>query len=248
MMRMPSIVSDTHSPWVGYLSAVYRSKTLPLPVDLRPFEAFYPALLPVAPCTKTSHLEIAEERRWQRAWSTVEAVPAVAQPTGTSAPAAAAGSVRPPPSPVLSAVKLYARRGFRIRHPATPMWSLSPRRARTCASRLGIAQTRALLAASLSYSRRRRANREDSRWALVASTSNPLHGDAGAAHVWIEIMRGIPWRGIPRIRLLGPSGGRLGCLCSRRPAPSPELAQPHGRAADGVCMVREGTGGLPGRR
>lgn len=70
MMRMPSIVSDTHSPWVGYLSAVYRSKTLPLPVDLRPFEAFYPALLPVAPCTKTSHLEIAEERRWQRAWST----------------------------------------------------------------------------------------------------------------------------------------------------------------------------------
>jgi hypothetical protein len=70
MMRMPSTVSSVHSPWHAYLKAVYRSKALPLPVDLRPFEAFYPALLPVAPCTNTSHLEIDEERRWQRAWPT----------------------------------------------------------------------------------------------------------------------------------------------------------------------------------
>ena len=41
---------------------------MPLPLDLAPFEAFYPALLPVAPCTMTAHLSLPEERRWHARW------------------------------------------------------------------------------------------------------------------------------------------------------------------------------------
>ena len=41
MLRMPSHVRDRSSPWYSYLGSVYRSETLPLPLDLAPFEAEY---------------------------------------------------------------------------------------------------------------------------------------------------------------------------------------------------------------
>ena len=57
MLRMPQSVRYPTSPWHAYLQAVYRtSAQLPLPFDLRRLEAFYPALLPVLPCTIDAHL------------------------------------------------------------------------------------------------------------------------------------------------------------------------------------------------
>ena len=59
MMRMPASLQQEgdeaiRSPWVWYLSKVYRSTSLPLAsINLSSLEAFYPALLPVAPCTST---------------------------------------------------------------------------------------------------------------------------------------------------------------------------------------------------
>ena len=56
LMRMPSVVNDRSSPWYSYLQTVYRQTDIRLPVRLDKFEAFYPGLLPTAPCTLTSHL------------------------------------------------------------------------------------------------------------------------------------------------------------------------------------------------
>ena len=69
MMRMPEKVTSTSSPWYEYLKVVYRATgDLPLPLKLKQFEAFYPALLPVPPCTKDAHYLLPEERRWHAAW------------------------------------------------------------------------------------------------------------------------------------------------------------------------------------
>lgn len=68
MLRMPASVTDAASPWYDYLRRVYHAETLPLPVDLRKLEAFYPALLPVPRCTNASHLSLPSERRWHASW------------------------------------------------------------------------------------------------------------------------------------------------------------------------------------
>ena len=174
MMRMPSIVSDTHSPWVGYLSAVYRSKTLPLPVDLRPFEAFYPALLPVAPCTKTSHLEIAEERRWQRAWSTSggSARRRPAQGNISSSISSRISATTTEPSAVCS--RAVCEAWFPNPTPSdADVLAFTATRSYVRVAAHNRTDTRAF--GSVVVLQRRAARKpRDSRWALVASTSNPL--------------------------------------------------------------------------
>ena len=44
--RLPVVHSEA-SPWYGYLRKLYSSRVT-FPIDLRSFEAFFPALLPVA--------------------------------------------------------------------------------------------------------------------------------------------------------------------------------------------------------
>ena len=68
MLRLPEKVVSRASPWYDYLLAVYRTTRLTLPIDIRRLEAFYPALLPVPPCTKSSHYLLAGERRWHPEW------------------------------------------------------------------------------------------------------------------------------------------------------------------------------------
>lgn len=69
MMRMPDKVTSRSSPWYPYLKTVYRTTgDLPLPLRLKSFEAFYPALLPVPACTKEAHFMLPEERRWHSRW------------------------------------------------------------------------------------------------------------------------------------------------------------------------------------
>ena len=53
---MPRTISSMSSPWFEYLATVYRSRELQTPISLERLEAFYPSLLPVPPCTITSHL------------------------------------------------------------------------------------------------------------------------------------------------------------------------------------------------
>lgn len=48
-MHLP-IVRSTLSPWVKYLNAVYRSTSVPLPLDISSLEMFYLHLLPVDAC------------------------------------------------------------------------------------------------------------------------------------------------------------------------------------------------------
>ena len=68
LLRIPDRLLDATSPWHGYLSTVYRSRALPLPLALDDLEAFYPALLPVPPCGKEAHFTLAEERLWHAEW------------------------------------------------------------------------------------------------------------------------------------------------------------------------------------
>ena len=49
MLRLPVYVKRQGSPIYTYLRSVYRTE-VSLPFDLRKLEAFYPALLPTAPC------------------------------------------------------------------------------------------------------------------------------------------------------------------------------------------------------
>ena len=68
LLRMPDQLVDAASPWYGYLSTVYRSTALPLPLALGTLEAFYPALLPLPSCAKDAHFTLAEERLWHAEW------------------------------------------------------------------------------------------------------------------------------------------------------------------------------------
>ena len=112
MLRMPREVSEHTSPWYSYLQAVYRQRApLPLPLRLSHLEAFYPALLPTAPCTLSSHLHAASRLHAASHSHHGDSSRRVARATGSSAhPACAASRCAewlPTPPPTAAAVASF---------------------------------------------------------------------------------------------------------------------------------------------
>lgn len=256
MMQMPKLVRDRSSPWYTYLSTVYHSNKLPLPLNLTVLEAFYPALLPVPPCTNVSHLSLRTERRWHSQWRK-EPIKSTVPTTVCSVAECTAWLPKPPPTALAarafatgrSYVRVAARdelddrafghivmmqRPLKQRQPRGQV--LRPQGARSASSVIS-----PMVAASHHAFSWIEVSRTSFRaFPLVFTRSAPpvpvqihLHANSPlTSHHCASPLHGSR-RGLSRLRLLVSSGSRNRCFFTPRPYDVAELAQSLCCRADG---------------